>query len=95
MSIERQMPTHEENRGERMLLALSKASHALQIARSPGDVYLKFGESIHEFGFEATILSLDDSGKYLTTTYQPRGPEKIKRFSNMLRISPWAWQARF
>jgi PAS domain S-box-containing protein len=81
------MSTLEENRGARMLLALSKVSQSLQSARSPGEVYKKFGESIHELGFEATILSLDDSGKYLTTTYQSREPEKINRFSRRLGFS--------
>jgi PAS domain S-box-containing protein len=81
------MPTLEENRGARLLLVLSKVSQSLQSARSPGDVYKKFGESIHELGFEATILSLDDSGKYLTTTYQSREPEKINRFSRRLGFS--------
>lgn len=87
MGIETQMQTLEENRGERMLLALSKASQALQSLRSPEDVYLKFGESIHELGLEATILSLDDSGKYLTTMYQPREPEKMERFSKKIGFS--------
>ncbi len=83
----KQIPNHEEYRGERMLLALSKVSQALQSTRSPEDVYLKFTESIHELGFEATILSLDDSGTYLTTAYQAREPKRMKRFSKMIGFS--------
>jgi PAS domain-containing protein len=59
----------------------------LQISGLPGDVYKKFGESIQELGFEATILSLNDSGKYLTTTYQTRNPEGMKRFSKRIGFS--------
>ena len=83
----RQIPINEKYRGDRMLLALSKVSQALQSTKTPGNMYLKFAETIHELGFEATILSLNDSGTHLTTTYQTRETERMKSFSKRIGFS--------
>jgi PAS domain S-box-containing protein/putative nucleotidyltransferase with HDIG domain len=84
MKLEGIIPVLEESRSERMLLVLSKVSRALQNARSPEDVYVKFGEAIHEFGFDSTILTPDHSSTHLTISYQSREPIRIERFSKIL-----------
>ena len=57
------------NHNRDLLLALSRASHAIQLVREPEDIYQVVGEQIRALGFEATILKFGSDKKSLHFRY--------------------------
>jgi signal transduction histidine kinase len=58
----------EAARGQRLLLALSRAAQAVQRARSPDQVYQAIGEAVVRLGYQAAILTREtDAGQLVVS----------------------------
>lgn len=52
-------------RGRQLLLAVSSAAQAVQLARSPAEVYRALGEQVRMLGYEALGLLVSSDGQFL------------------------------
>lgn len=71
------------NHNRDLLLALGRAAQAIQLVRSPAEIYRVIGEQIKALGYEAAILSLDKAQNTLCYSFSTL-PEKVLRSAEKL-----------
>jgi two-component system cell cycle sensor histidine kinase/response regulator CckA len=74
-------------RGQRLLLALSQASQAVQRARTPEEVYRTIGDEIAGLGYHATIFTLIDDGTRLAASYLTFKPALLRTAEKLTGLS--------
>jgi two-component system cell cycle sensor histidine kinase/response regulator CckA len=77
----------ETARGQRLLLALSQASQAVQRARTPEEVYQTIGDEIAGLGYHATIFTLTDDRTHLTASYMTFKPALLRTAEKLTGLS--------
>ena len=76
-----------------LLLALSRAAHAIQLVRMPDDIYKVVGEQIRVLGFEVTVLKFGSDTKSLHYRYTTL-PEEVIRTAEKLtgmKVENFSW----
>jgi response regulator RpfG family c-di-GMP phosphodiesterase len=59
-------------RSRRLLLTLSQAAQAVQLAKGPEEIYGVIGEQVKRLGYRAAVFSVTDGGSQLAFMYQSR-----------------------
>jgi PAS domain S-box-containing protein len=77
----------ETARGQRLLLALSQATQAVQRARTPKEVYQTIGQEVTKLGFQAFILTLIDDRTHLTVSHLTHGAAFLKKTARFMGFS--------
>jgi len=79
--------TKSRDHGYDLLLALSRASQAVQAARSPADVYRVVGDEAASLGFRATVFVLGDEPDHMTMPHLALSREMLHRIERLLGYS--------
>ncbi|HID63445.1 MAG TPA: PAS domain S-box protein, partial [Anaerolineae bacterium] len=61
-----------------LLLALSRAAHAMQRARTPNEIYRTVGDEVTRLGYQATILVLTDDRTHLVMPHLAFEPALLR-----------------
>ena len=69
MEEELRRSLEETAHGQRLLLALSRAAHAVQRARTPAEVYQIVGKEIARLSYHVVIFTLTDDQKHLAVSH--------------------------
>jgi len=77
----------ETARGQRLLLALSRAAQAVQRARTPEEVYRTIGNEVAGLGYHVVILTLTDDRSHLTLSYLSYQPAVIRAAEKLAGLS--------
>jgi PAS domain S-box-containing protein len=83
----------EVARGQRLMLALSKAAAAVQRARTPAEVYLTVRDEVAELGYHTVILTLTDDGSQLKISHLSFESRALRAAEKLTGLS--AADARF
>jgi PAS domain S-box-containing protein len=83
-----QRSLQEIARGQRTMLALSRAGQAVQRARTPEEVYHTVGEGLTTIGFQCGILTLSDDRTHLTISHLTHRPALLEKAAKLTGLSP-------
>jgi len=86
-AITRLQAGNEKTRSQRLILTLSHAAQAVQLARTPEEVYRAAGEEAVKMGFEVTVFILNDDKTHLEIFFLSLKSDLAKSLEKLTGLS--------